>query len=340
MVRSWLRGLLAVVVMIVLSACGGGSSLEGGSDGSAGRTDSGADAFLKSTQPRIAATSTMIADMARSIAGEGFTVYSILKPGTDPHVYEPTPGDSRVLSKADVILYNGFNLEPQLIKIIQATQNEAPKVAVAEVGGVKPYKLEKSAGIVVADPHAWGSAANGLLYVNAIEQTLARSYPDRATTFKRNADIYREDLTALGGWIGTQVATIPAESRKLVTSHDAFQYYGRAYGLTVSGSILGVSTEEEPSARKIAGLIAKIKADKVAAVFVETTTNPKFLQSVARDAGVKVGGTLYSDSLGVPGTPGDTYIKMLVANTRTIVETLGGSYTAFEAPSARAAVTP
>lgn len=337
--ENFLQVLLALLIGLGLTACSGGSSLEqNASSGSLG-LDTGAEAFLNSPKPKIAATSTIIADLTRTIAGEDFAVYSILKPGADPHVYEPTTGDSRVLSKADVVLYNGFNLEPQLIKIINATQNQAPKIAVAEVGGIKPYKLEKTAGLVVADPHAWGSAANGVLYVNAIEQTLGAAYPKNKDVFAKNAGVLRKDLSALDGWIKGQIATIPAESRKLVSSHDAFQYFGRAYGLSVTGSILGVSTEEEPSARKIATLIEKIKQENVSAVFLETSTSPDLLQSVARDAGVKIGGTLYSDSIGIAGSPGDTYLKMLAANTRTIVEALGGTYTAFVVPSSASART-
>jgi manganese/iron transport system substrate-binding protein len=333
---------LALVLGLTLTACGGGSSMEkgtaeGGNDNNAvGLLDTQAAEFLNSPKPKIAATSTIVADMARVIAGDDFAVFSVLKPGTDPHIYEPKPGDSRVLSKADVIFHNGFNLEPQLVKVINATQNPAPKVPVAEAGGVKPYKLEKAAGLVVADPHAWGSAANGILYVNAITKTLDEKYPDKKALFDKNAAAYRTELTALDGWIKAQIATIPEPTRKLVSSHDAFQYYGRAYGLPVVGSILGVSTEEEPSAQKIAKLVEKVKKEQVSSVFVETSTSPKLLESLARDAGVKVGGTLYSDSIGIAGSPGDTYVKMLVANTRTIVEALGGNYTAFAPPPSKA----
>jgi manganese/iron transport system substrate-binding protein len=329
---------LIVVLGLALTACGGGSSMEkgsaeGGNNNAVGLLDAQAEEFLNSPKPKIAATSTMIADMSRIIAGDDFAVFSILKPGTDPHVYEPKPGDSRVLSKADVIFYNGFNLEPQLVKVIKATQSSAPQIPVAEAGGVKPYKMEKAAGLVVADPHAWGSATNGLLYVNAITKALDEKYPDKKAIFDKNAAAYRSELTALDSWIRAQIATIPVQTRKLVSSHDAFQYYGRAYGLPVVGSILGVSTEEEPSAQKIAKLVEKVKKEQVGSVFVETSTSPKLLESLARDAGVKVGGTLYSDSIGIAGSPGDTYVKMLVANTRTIVEALGGNYTAFVPPS-------
>jgi manganese/iron transport system substrate-binding protein len=329
---------LALVLGLTLTACGGGSSMEkgtaeGGNNDAVGLLDAQAEDFLNSPKPKIAATATMIADMARVVAGDDFAVYSVLKPGTDPHIYEPKPGDSRVLSKADVIFHNGFNLEPQLVKVINATQNPAPKVPVAEAGGVKPYKLEKAAGLVVADPHAWGSASNGILYVNAITKTLNEKYPDKKALFEKNAAAYKTELTALDGWIKAQIATIPEQTRKLVSSHDAFQYYGRAYDLPVVGSILGTSTEEEPSAQKIAALIEKVKKEQVNSVFIETSTSPKLLESLARDAGVKVGGTLYSDSIGIAGSPGDTYVKMLVANTRTIVEALGGSYTAFVSPS-------
>ncbi|MBW4699033.1 MAG: zinc ABC transporter substrate-binding protein [Aphanocapsa lilacina HA4352-LM1] len=335
-VRGKRRGLwlLSLLIGLLFAGCAGGPPPGGDAQDAQQGTGSQYEAFLSSDKPKVAATSTILADMTRTVAGDGYSIYSILKPGADPHVYEPSPGDSRVLSRADLVLYNGFNLEPQLVKLIGATQNPAPKVPVAEAGGIKPYKLEKTAGIVAADPHAWGSAANGVRYVSAIEKSLVETFPKDKERFAANAARYRKDLEALDGWIREQIATIPEANRKLVSSHDAFQYYGRAYGLPVTGSILGVSTEEEPSARKIADLVEKIRKEQVRAVFIETSTAPELLQSLARDAGVKIGGTLYSDSVGASGTAGDTYIKMLTANTRTIVEALGGTYTAFVPPSA------
>lgn len=283
-------------------------------------------------KPQVVATSTIIADLAAEVGGEEINLTGILQPGADPHVYEPVPADSRVLETADLILYNGYNLEPEIIKLMNAAGGKAKKLAVGEV--VKPLKLEKSRGEIVPDPHVWGSAENAISMVNAIRDSLIELSPEDKEKFTQNAEKLTNELQQLNNWIQKQIQTIPPEKRKLITTHDAFQYYANAYGLEIAGTLVGISTEEKPSAKTVKQLVDAVKKIGVPAIFAETTINPALIKTVAEDAGVKLApNQLYSDSIGEKGSEAETYIKMMVANTRTIVEALGGKYTPFPIPN-------
>lgn len=273
-------------------------------------------------KPKVISTSTIIADLTARVGGEEIDHQDILKPGDDPHVYEPVPADSVALEKADLILYNGYNLEPGLIKMIDSTAVKAKKVAVGEA--IKPLQLAKE-GQKVPDPHVWGSAKNGIIMVEKIRDQLIELSPEDKEIFTANAAQLIAELENLDRWITAAIKTIPASQRQLVTTHDAFQYYAHAYGLKVAGTLIGISTEEQPSAQTVKNLADAIKNIRVAAIFAETTINPALITTVAEEAGVKLAPQqLYSDSIGAVGTRGDSYVKMLRENTRSIVESLGG----------------
>ncbi|GCL55550.1 periplasmic solute binding protein [Microcystis aeruginosa NIES-3806] len=273
-------------------------------------------------KPKVISTSTIIADLTARVGGEEIDHQDILKPGDDPHVYEPVPADSVALEKADLILYNGYNLEPGLIKMINSTGIKAKKVAVGEA--IKPLQLAKE-GQKVPDPHVWGSAKNGIIMVEKIRDQLIELSPEDKDIFTANAAQLIAELENLDRWITAAIKTIPASQRQLVTTHDAFQYYAHAYGLKVAGTLIGISTEEQPSAQTVKNLADAIKNLQVAAIFAETTINPALITTVAEEAGVKLAPQqLYSDSIGAVGTRGDSYVKMLKENTRSIVESLGG----------------
>lgn len=305
--------LLSIGLVLLLS--GGLGSCQSGNQNPVSKDD----------RPRVVATSTIIADLTQEIAAEEVQLTSILKPGDDPHVYEPVPADSRAFEQADLILYNGYNLEPGLIRLMEASSTQAAKVAVGEV--IPALKLEKEQK-TVPDPHVWGNAQNGTTMAGVIRDRLIQLSPEDKDLFSQNADRLIADLKQLDTWIKTQTATIPPQQRRLVTTHDAFQYYGRAYSLEIAGTLIGISTEEQPSAQTTRNLVEAIKAAGVPAIFAETTINPTLIRTVAQEAGVKLASPpLYSDSIGAPGSDGDTYIKMLATNTRTIVEALGGKFT-------------
>jgi manganese/iron transport system substrate-binding protein len=279
-------------------------------------------------KPKVVSTSTMITDWTEQVAGDEIQLKGVLKPGADPHVYEPVPADSQALEEADLILYNGYNLEPGLIKLMKSAGVKAKKLAVGEV--VQPLDFNYK-GRRQPDPHVWGDAKNAIAMVNAIRDQLISLSPEDREKFTKNAARLTEELKRVDGWIGEQIQTIPENQRKLVTTHDAFQYYSRAYGIPVAGTLIGISTEEQPSARTVKSLSDSVKKTGVRSIFAETTINPALIKTVAEEAGIKIAPRqLYSDSIGAPGSEGDTYVKMLIANTRTIVEALGGKYTAFD----------
>jgi len=279
-------------------------------------------------KPKVVATSTIIEDLTDRVAGGEVQLTGILQPGTDPHVYEPVPKDSQALEKANLILYNGYNLEPGLIRMMNAAGIKARKLAVGEV--VKPLLLNKE-GNTVPDPHVWGNVENVIQMVEAIRDGLIDLSPEDREKFTQNAVKLTQELKRLDSWIEQEIKTIPENKRELVTTHDAFQYYSRAYGLGSAGSLIGISTEEQPSAQTVQKLVESVKAAGVPAIFAETTINPQLIRTVAEEAGVKLAAQqLYSDSIGAPGSEGDSYVKMMSANTRAIVEALGGKYTPFE----------
>ena len=279
-------------------------------------------------KPDVVATSTIIADWTKEIGKQKIDLTSILQPGNDPHVYEPVPSNTQAMEDAQLILYNGYNLEPGLIRLMNSAGANAKKVAVGEV--VQPLQMTKQ-GETVPDPHVWGSVENSIAMVKATRDALIELSPDDRTQFTQNADILIAEMERLHTWIQQQIATIPPEKRKLVTTHDAFQYYAKAYRLTVSGTLIGISTEEQPSAQTLQRLVESVKSLGIPTIFAETTINPQLISTVAQEAGVKLASQqLYSDSIGAPGSEGDTYIKMMVANTKAIVENLGGKYVPFQ----------
>ncbi|MBD2315220.1 zinc ABC transporter substrate-binding protein [Desertifilum sp. FACHB-1129] len=278
--------------------------------------------------PQVVATSTILEDLTARVGADEIQLTGLLNPGDDPHIYEPVPLDSRTLEQADLILYNGYDLEPQIIRLMNAVGQNARRVAIGEV--VSPLgSLEE--GEAVPDPHVWGDAKNVVLMVEAIRDELIDLSPADREVFTQNAAQLIQELQRLDAWIIQQIQTIPPQQRQLITTHDAFQYYAQAYGLEVTGTLIGMSTEEQPSARTVQELVRSIQDSQVPAIFAETTINPQLIRTVAQEAGVQLAETeLYSDSIGTPGSGADSYIRMMVSNTRAIVEALGGQYTPFE----------
>ncbi|NEP17299.1 MAG: metal ABC transporter substrate-binding protein, partial [Leptolyngbya sp. SIO4C1] len=264
-------------------------------------------------RPQVVATSTILADLTQAVGGDNIEVVSILQPGDDPHIYEPVPRDTIAIEQADLIFYNGFNLEPELIRLISGTGSDSPKVAVGEVAEPLSFQYQ---GQTQPDPHVWGDVENAIAMVAAIRNSLIELDPESAADYTANAAQLTAQLIELDAWIEQQIATIPPEQRRLVTTHDAFQYYTEAYGLEVLGTLIGISTEEQPSAQTVQRLVESIKAAGVPAIFAETTINPQLIRTVAEEAGVRLAEQeLYSDSIGASGSPGDSYVDMQVSNT-------------------------
>ncbi len=267
----------------------------------------------------IVATTTMISDLARQLGAEQVSVTGIMRPGGDPHLYTPTPADARIVARADIVLTNGLKLEGWLEDLVRNAGGKAQVVEVSK--GVSALKDPNKTNY--PDPHFWHDASLWKNAVVTVRDALVTQDPTHAKLYKERADAYLVKLDTLHEKIKKQIATIPKEHRTLVTSHDAFQYYGKAYGLEVI-AVQGLSTESEAGAQDLARVIEAVRTRKLPALFVETSVNPKLIEQISKETGAVVGGTLFSDSLGESGTAGETYLEMLQANTNNITKALSG----------------
>jgi manganese/iron transport system substrate-binding protein len=272
--------------------------------------------------PQVLATTTMIAEAATRIAADCAAVRGLLPIGGDPHVYEPVPRDVRIVAQSQLVLYNGYGLEGWLDRLIRNAGGQRPIVEVA--AGLPPIYGQYGDGRD-PDPHLWGDVRHFMHYVERVRDSLAELVPHCADTVQANAEAYLDELRALDAWVRERIATIPEQHRYLVTSHDAFQYFAAAYGLEVLGTPIGISTDEEASAQTVARLVDDVRRTGIPALFVETTVNPSVIRRIASETGARIGGELYSDSLGPEGSGAETYVGMIVHNTRTIANALGGS---------------
>jgi manganese/iron transport system substrate-binding protein len=267
-------------------------------------------------------STTQVADFTRQVVGDRWDVHCILAPGQDPHLYEIKAGDARIVATADLCLENGWHLEGKDWMKTLATTAGKPLVTCA--ADIEPLKLGEG-DEVVHDPHTWFSPKNATSYLRQIVQGVSQIDPHHKEEFEARAELYVSQLRTLHTWIQRQVSAIPADKRILVTSHDAFNYFCREYEFK-SAAPAGWSTGDEigggvtPERRRQA--VESIRKFGVKAIFVETSVNPKLIRQIAADAGVRVGGELYSDSMGGPGSAGETYIGMMRENVLTIVEAL------------------
>ncbi len=289
----------------------------------------GEEASVKlSSRPVVVCTTTMITDIAQRIGRDRIQVVGIMKPGMDPHTYEATPDDVIWFRKADLVLYNGLHLEGRLLNMIENAGSTA--VALADDPRIK---LRGKAGQSGApDPHCWWNARYFKVYAERARDALIRVDAAGTETYMKHALDYLAELDAADEWVRRAIGQIPEGQRVLITSHDAFFYYGEAYGLTVD-AVLGISTDAEVRALRAAELARLVIERKVPAVFHETSVSAALNQMVDRvvEIASREGHTLkvapeplYSDSLGAPGTPSGSYVGALMENTRIIVEALSG----------------
>lgn len=280
--------------------------------------------------PKVVATNTILCDLTKQIAAATVNLTCLVKPGADPHIYQATPEDRKAIEQANLVLYGGYNFEPTLIKLIQASSNSAPKVAVNELAVPKPQQFEED-GQTETDPHVWHNAQNGVRIAEVIRDNLANIAPNNATLYADNAKKVTGEISQIDSWIKTQINSIPQASRTLVTTHDALGYYSQAYNIPVA-ALEGISTEEKPTAAKVKELVGEIQEKKVPTIYAELSINPQVIKTVANEANVKVAEEeIYADGLGEAGSRGETYQKMLIANTKAIVEGLRGQFTPFQA---------
>ncbi|WP_414575132.1 metal ABC transporter solute-binding protein, Zn/Mn family [Anabaena sp. CCY 9402-a] len=275
--------------------------------------------------PKVVVTTSVLCDLAKQIAENTINLTCIIPPNTNAQDYQPKPEDLTAIEEAKLIFYNGYNLEPALTKIITATKTPTTKIAVNQVALPKARQFQVN-GRPVINPYIWHHPQNAIKMVEVINNNLKKLSP-------RDADIYQEntkriiiELTQIDSWIKSRIASIPKDKLKVVTTNNAIDYYTKAYGIPSAS----FGNEEQATNQRVKNLVQYIQKSKVPTIFLETTVNPELMESVAAEANVKLSERqLYTKGLGEPGSDADTYQKMMFANTRTIVEGLGGTYLIF-----------
>jgi manganese/zinc/iron transport system substrate-binding protein len=304
---------LLVAGLALLSGCGGGGAPEA--------REAGAPL-------RVVATIGMIGDLAERIGAERVAVQTLMGPGIDPHLYRAAAGDLQTLASADLILYNGLHLEAALGEVLEEMNRRTRTVAVAEV--VPPEQLLAPPEFEGAfDPHLWSDVGLWRQVAQAIRDALAEADPEGTEAYRAGHAALDAELAELDAWVRDQVARLPVERRILVTAHDAFNYFGRAYDFEVRG-LQGLSTVTEAGAADVQALAAFLLEREVPALFVESSIAPRTVEAVrravlARGGSIEIGGTLFSDAMGSAGTPEGSYVGMIRHNVSTVVDALSGA---------------
>lgn len=282
----------------------------------------GGTATTAEKKVKVVASFSILGDLTKNVGGDRIEMATLVGPNGDVHVYEPTPADAKAIGGADLVVVNGLALEGWMDRLIKTSGYKGPVVVASQ--GVKPRKmaaeeLEQGAkhGPLMIDPHAWQDVGNGRLYVQNIAKGLETVDPASASVYRANAEAYTAKLSELDQWVRKELSDIPEQKRRMITTHDAFGYFGAAYGIAILSPV-GFSTESEASARDIANLIKQIRREKITAVFVENITDPRLMKQVAKESGVTLGGTLYSDALSKPDGPAPTYLEMFKNNVSLI----------------------
>jgi len=272
---------------------------------------------------KVASFSTVLSEITQKVGGKNVAVTSLIKPGQDPHEYQLTPGDLTAATAADLVLLSGKGMEASYLgNLRDALPKRVEVLAVGEElpgpgkGAVEEKEASKQA---TEDPHWWNSVSEAEKATAIVRDALIRLDPAHTADYQAGAQAYLAELKELDLWAKRKIAELPRDRRKLVTSHDAFQYFAKEYGFQID-SIEGLTTDQEPSVSHVSALIAEIKKQGVKAIFLENTLNPKVSAEITRESGAKIGGTLYADGLG-PGE-GETYAGMIRHNVNTIVDAL------------------
>ncbi|MBB5752802.1 metal ABC transporter substrate-binding protein [Prosthecomicrobium pneumaticum] len=304
-------------------------------------------------KPKVVASFSILGDLVHQIAGDDVDLTVLVGPDGDAHTYEPTPADAKALGAADVVVVNGLGLEGFMPRLLSASGFKGREIVASE--GVTPRLFtpeeaaheeaeEAEAGHDHADhdhdhdhdaahaghdhgpqdPHAWQSLSNGVIYARNILAGLSAADPDHAAEYKTRADALIATMETLDKTLKAEFAAIPEERRRIVTSHDAFGYFGQAYGIEFIAP-QGMSTESEASAADVAAIVRQIRDEHISALFVENITDPRLIEQIARETGLKAGGELFSDALSPPSGPAATYIAMFENNSKKLLAALAAT---------------
>lgn len=291
-----------------------------------------APAVAEAEKPKVVATFSIIGDLAQRVGGDLIELMTLVGPDSDAHVYEPRPADAMALARADVVLVNGIGFEGFLQRLVDASGTSASIAVLTDgadilndpdgghyhfVGGQAVFHAAPQ------DPHAWQSVGNVRIYVGNIARAFCNADANGCATYQTNANAYLDELTALDAEIHQAIATIPQDKRVAVVAHNAFRYFERDYGMTFLAP-QGVSTESDASAADVATLIRDIREKRAAAVFAENIADARLVEQIASEAGLALGGTLYSDALSAPDGPAPSYVEMMRRNVATLTTAIGG----------------
>ncbi|MFF6011733.1 metal ABC transporter solute-binding protein, Zn/Mn family [Rahnella sp. R3(2024)] len=261
---------------------------------------------------------SILGDIVQEVGGEHVKVTSLVGPDGDPHSFEPSPKDSKAINASDVVFVSGLGLEGWIDRLVTASGYKGHLVTASE--GVNSRKMEED-GKQITDPHAWNSMANGVIYATNVMNALIKADPQDADYFRQRGKAYIEQLQKLDSWAKTEFSGIPQSKRKVLTSHDAFGYFGQEYHVSFMAPV-GFSTESEASASGVASLIKQIKDEKVKTYFIENQTDPRLVKQIAAASGAQPGGELYPEALSGPQGPATTYVKAFKHNVETIVASM------------------
>jgi len=312
--QTILQGIAGVTGIALLAACGSKSN---------GDTIVPSNAPIATIPPSkqvaVATTTTQLQDFVKNVGGNRVAVTGILKPNVDPHDYEPTVEDANTIAKADIVFVHGIGLDSWMDKTVRGASVKAP--VITATGGIK--LLKGDANEPEGDPHLWFDPTLVQMMVTNIASGLAKVDPTNANAYQMNATSYTDQLLQLDGQLRSIFTQVPKEQRKLVTNHDAFRYLANRYELTIVGAVIpSLSDTAEPSAKQLSDLIDTIRKEKVKAIFAESSANPKVARQIAQETGIAIIDTLYGDTLGEPGSAGDTYLKMMVYDATTIAHAI------------------
>ncbi|MCE9524133.1 MAG: metal ABC transporter substrate-binding protein [Alphaproteobacteria bacterium] len=271
---------------------------------------------------KVVASFSILGDIAARVAGDRAEIRTLVGPDGDAHVFEPTPADARAVAQAQIFLVNGWGFEPWAERLAKSTNARA--TLVIATSGVRPLPFHvggQGATSTGLDPHAWQNVQNVLIYTENIKRALIAADTANTQFYLGNATAYLKELRSLDTGIRASVSAIPANRRRVITTHDAFAYFGKAYGVEFIAP-LGTSTEEQASAKEMAALIRQIRRENVSAIFVENVADPRMIQQVARETGAKLGGKLYSDALSAKDGPAPSYVAMMRQNAKLLTEAM------------------
>lgn len=281
---------------------------------------------------KVVASFSVLGDLVSEVGGDHVSVTTLVGPNGDAHSFEPSPRDAKALGEAKLLVENGLGLERWLKRLVDVSGFKGETVIATK--GVEPRlwagdadeaaELAKDAEGRAIDPHAWQSAANGEIYVQNIVAGLSAADPANAADYKANGEKLVAELKTIDGRLQKEFAELPEARRKVVTTHDAFGYFGARYGVAFIAPE-GISTESEVSASQIASVIKQIRAEHIQAIFVENITDPRLLKQIAQETGVKIGGELFSDALSPADGPAPTYVKMFENNEAQMLAAMSGT---------------